>query len=141
MVAMVATENQTLTEYALAIHQMGYNILPMKAESKAPNLARWKKYQQRPQTKQEILGFNWTQNIAIVNGVNNLRTTDLDQCNDVNVAFHLLKLLGLPMDYPWTVYTPGKGGGFHVHFHCASPLTLTTNAVLEIGRASCRERV
>lgn len=127
---IIAPEHTDVRGYALAIHQLGYNVLPMKSDSKAPDIARWKKYQQRPQTKQDILSFNWTQNIAIVNGYANLRTADLDQCTDAELVFYFLDLLGLTPDYRWIIHTPGKGGGFHIHFHCVDPLTLTTNAVL-----------
>lgn len=118
-------------KYALAIHGLGYNVLPMKAGSKAPALSAWKPYATRRQTDQEVASMNWdSQNIGIVCGVNAFRVIDIDQCDEVDQLYKILQLLGLDANYQWVVHSPGKGGGFHIHLLCTEALTLTTNGVL-----------
>src|SRR5689334_10252904 len=83
------------TNYAIAIYQAGFNVLPLKPNSKAPALPTWKEYATRRQTEEEVRGWSWSQNIAIVNGINNIRDIDLDGCNSADVLFSVLQLLGL----------------------------------------------
>ena len=118
-----------LRDYALALHGMGFNVLPIQVGSKAASI-EWKAYQKCPQTTKEIANFNWQENIAIIDGPNGIRTIDLDACTNYDLLFHILTLLGLEHDYPWVTHTPGKGGGFHIHLICHEPLTLTPNGVL-----------
>src|SRR6476660_1884551 len=132
---MSITPNKTTvtvdyTKYALALFNAGFNVVPMRSDSKAPALPTWKQYTQQRQTEEEILSFSWSQNIAIINGIGDLHSFDLDQCTDLEVLFKLLELLGLEPNYPWVVHTPGKGGGFHIHFLSTGNLTLTHNGVL-----------
>jgi putative DNA primase/helicase len=85
----------------------------------------------RRQTEQEVRSFPWnTPNIGVINGIGDIRNIDLDSCDDINVVFHLLELLGLDMDYPWVVRSPGKGGGFHIYLRCPDLLTKTSAGVL-----------
>jgi len=100
----------------------------MHPGTKAPALDTWKEYASRRQTEEEIQAMAWTAQIGIVNGINSLRTADLDHCDDPEIVFEFLTLLGLDFDYQWIVETPG--GGFHIHFECPDQLTLTTNGVL-----------
>jgi putative DNA primase/helicase len=118
------------SDYATEIHRAGFNVIPMKLDSKAPDLPAWKQYTKRPQTEQEIQSMVWGPNIGIVNGINDIRTVDIDGCDDVNMVFRLLELLGLGPDYQWVVYSPGKGGGFHIYLTCPDFLTLTSAGVL-----------
>src|ERR1700750_1282416 len=117
-------------EYALSLYQAGFNVVPMRMDSKAPNLATWKQYCSERQTEQAVRSFQWAQNIGIINGINGIRTLDLDGCTNAEVLFKLLELLGLEPGYQWVVTTPGKGGGFHIYIQCNHDLTLTTNGVL-----------
>ena len=127
----IVTE-QRHRDYALALHDAGFNVLPMRtdANAKSPNLTTWKQYMTRSQTKEEILSLPWSGNVAIVNGVNAMRTIDIDGCDSADVLFKVLELLGLDFEYQWIVQTTGKGGGFHVHFRCPDALTLTQKGVL-----------
>jgi len=118
------------TKYALAIYQAGFNVLPIKPKSKTPDLATWGEFSTRRQTEQEVLGFSWGPNLAIINGINNIRTIDIDGCDSADVLFNVLQLLGLNFEYQWIVQSPGKGGGFHIYLLCPDALTLTSNAVL-----------
>jgi P4 family phage/plasmid primase-like protien len=118
-----------LKNYALDLFHGGFNVIPMRSDSKAPD-GNWKAYTTRSQTEQEVLSFVWTQNIGIINGVHQVRTIDLDQCDSPDVLFNLLIQLGLDYEYPWIVQSPGRGGGFHIYVLCDSDLTLTTNSVL-----------
>jgi putative DNA primase/helicase len=100
----------------------------MRPGTKAPALDTWKEYASRRQTEEEVQAMAWTAQIGIVNGINNIRTADLDDCDDPDTAFKFLTLLGLDFEYQWIVETPG--GGFHIHFECPDQLTLTPNGVL-----------
>jgi putative DNA primase/helicase len=117
-------------EYALAVYQAGFNVVPMRMDSKAPYLASWKQYCSERQTEQAVRSFQWAQNIGIINGINNVRTLDLDGCTNAEVLFKMLELMGIEPGYQWVAYTPGKGGGFHIYIQCQDALTLTTNNVL-----------
>lgn len=134
--SIASTENNantttTYSDYALAIHQAGFNVLPIKPHSKTPDLPSWGDFSTRQQTKQEVRGFSWGPNLAIINGINNIRTIDIDGCGDnADILFGVLQLLGLDFDYQWVVQSPGKGGGFHIYIICPDALTLTSNAVL-----------
>jgi hypothetical protein len=59
----------------------GFNVLPLRADNKAPDLTTWSEETKHHQTEQEVLSFTWKQNIGIVNGINDLRTIDIDQCD------------------------------------------------------------
>jgi putative DNA primase/helicase len=117
-------------EYALSLYQAGFNVVPMRSDSKAPNLTTWKEYCTERQTEQAVRSFHWAQNIGIINGINSIRTLDLDGCTNAEVLFKLLELMGIEPGYQWVVSTPGKGGGFHIYIQCPHELTLTTNGVL-----------
>jgi putative DNA primase/helicase len=124
------TVSTDYTNYAEAIYQAGFNVLPMKPNSKIPDLATWGEFSTRRQTEQEVRAFSWSRNLAIVNGINNIRTIDIDGCDSADVLFNVLQLLGLDFEYQWIVQSPGKGGGFHIYLLCPDALTLTSNAVL-----------
>ena len=125
-----AQDNVTFRDHALNIYRAGFNVLPMRSDIKAPDLTTWKQFTTHRQTEQEVLSFSWTQQIGIVNGVNDIRTIDIDQCEDADMLFTMLQLLGLDFEYQWVVRSPGKGGGFHIHFLCSDALTLTKNSTL-----------
>lgn len=117
-------------DYALGLYNAGFNIVPMRIDAKSPNLTTWQQYTTRSQTPEEILSLTWSGNIAIVNGINAMRTIDIDGCDNPDVLFKVLELLGLDFEYQWVVQTTGKGGGFHIHFRCPDTLTLTQSGVL-----------
>ncbi len=131
----VTTESSTVAPfdpaaYALALHQAGFNVLPMKPQSKIPDLATWGEFATRRQTEQEVRAWSWGPNLAIINGINNIRTIDIDGCDSADVLFTVLQGLGLDFEYQWIVQSPGKGGGFHIYLICPDSLTLTNKAVL-----------
>jgi putative DNA primase/helicase len=125
-----AVDTSRYTDYALAIHKLGFNVLPMRSDIKSTTLDHWKHFHTRRQTEQEVLAMTWGNNIGIINGISDLRSVDLDQCHNVETLFKVLELLGLDYDYPWVVQSPGKGGGFHIYLHCPDELTLTPNGVI-----------
>jgi putative DNA primase/helicase len=125
-----AVDTSQYTDYALAIHKLGFNVLPMRSDIKSPTLDHWKHFHTRRQTEQEVLAMTWGNNIGIINGISDLRSVDLDQCHNVETLFKVLELLGLDMDYPWVVSSPGKGGGFHIYLCCHDELTLADTGVL-----------
>jgi|SRR5579871_745297 len=124
-----SSSHLVLRDYALTLHEMGFNVLPLPNQSKATTI-EWKRFQKHPQTEKEVTSFPWQENIAIINGPNGLRTIDIDNCHNSQLLEHILFHLGLEADYPWITYTPGKGGGYHIHLLCHEPLSLTSNGVL-----------
>jgi len=118
-----------LRDYALALHEMGFNVLPLSHQSKATTI-EWKGFQKRSQTEKEVISFPWQENIAIINGPNGLRTIDIDNCHNPKILEHILFHLGLNPEYPWITYTPGKGGGYHIHILCHEALSMTNNGIL-----------
>jgi len=102
----------------------------MRSDEKAPDLPTWKEHCKNKQKIETIRAFNWSQNIAIINGINGLRTMDIDQCDDITVLHKVLELLGLNPEYEWKAFSPGKGGGFHIHFQCIDDLSLTDTGCL-----------
>jgi len=120
-------------EYALGVWQAGFNAIPLHTATKIPALESWKRYTVHRQTEAELLALPWsekTANIAIINGINGIRSIDIDECNEADTLFNLLELLNLDFDYPWIVHTPGRGGGFHIYLKCNEGLTLTTKGRL-----------
>jgi len=118
---------------ALDVWREGFNVIPLHTGTKKPSLDSWKQYAVHRQTEEELLALPWSEknaNIAIVNGINGIRTIDIDESDDADTLFHLMELLGLDFEYPWIVHTPGDGGGIHIHFICNEGLTLTSKGVL-----------
>src|SRR5215469_4101307 len=120
-------------KYALDIHRAGFNAIPLHTGTKTPAVETWRKYAVRQQTEEELLSLPWSAenaNIAIINGINGIRSIDIDGNGDADTLFNLLQLLDLDYEYPWLVTTPGKGGGFHIYLKCDEGLTLTSKGVL-----------
>lgn len=120
-------------QYALNIHRAGFNAIPLHTGTKTPAVETWKQYAIHRQTEEELLSLPWSAenaNIAIINGINGIRSIDIDECGDADTLFNLLSLLGLDFEYFWIVQTPGRGGGFHIYFRCNEGLTLTSKGVL-----------
>jgi putative DNA primase/helicase len=123
-----------MREYALALHALGFNPIPVHARSKAASI-EWKEYQQRPLTKEEVASFDWhNKNIASISGPNGLLELDFDGCTDANIHFQVVEQLGLDPDYAWTTLTPGNGGGFHTWIRCNEPLPFLNGASVLIGQ-------
>src|SRR6266700_4580437 len=122
---------QAYLDYAMDLYRLGFNVMPMRDDEKAP-VGAWKEYTKRRQTEQEIRSFGWGPNLAIINGVGNVRTIDIDGTEDADLLFNFMLSLGLDFEtddiYRWIVATPG--GGFHIHFECPDDLTLTSAGVL-----------
>lgn len=123
-------DERVYSDYALDLHRAGFNVVPVKTGTKEP-VGAWKDYIKRPQTEQEVQALSWGPNLGIVNGINNLRTVDIDGSEDADLLFNFMMLLGLDFDveaYQWVVATPG--GGFHIYLDCPDFLTLTSAGVL-----------
>jgi len=118
-----------LRGYALTLHKMGFNSIPLAHQSKSATI-EWKSFQKNLQTEKEVTLLPWQENIAIINGPNGLRTIDIDNCHNPKILEHILMHLGLDPEYPWITYTPGKGGGYHIHILCHEALSMTNNGVL-----------
>ncbi|HEX2557463.1 MAG TPA: bifunctional DNA primase/polymerase, partial [Nitrososphaera sp.] len=116
-------------QHAVALWHYGFNVIPMRLDRKKPALSTWKDLSHRFQRESEITSHDWSGNIGFVNGVNQIRTVDIDECESSDVLMRVLELLGIDAEYEWIVYSPGKGGGYHIHFLCAEDLTLTTSGV------------
>ena len=111
-----------MRKYALTLHSLGFNPIPVHTHSKAASI-EWKKFQERSLTKEQVASFDWSnKNIATINGPNGLIDFDFDSCIDANIHFQIVEQLGLDPEYPWTTLTPGKGGGFHTYIICNEPL-------------------
>lgn len=67
------------------------------------------------QSMEDLLSHDWEKatGLGTVMGVNNLRSIDIDGCDDEEFVSMLLKEFKLPEDYEWVVKT-GSGKGFHI---------------------------
>ena len=95
---------------------LGLNIVGFRKHSKRP-IGKWAHYQNERQTEAEAFGLPWhlLTGLGIVLGpIGNLYAFDIDKPEGIDVAYHILDLLGLPKDYPWLVKTGGDG--FHIYF-------------------------
>lgn len=123
---MTTEQKIPLSEHARMLWRCGFNVLPMRMDKKAPALASWDSLKSHYQTEQEIAAHDWRGNVGFINGVNAVRTVDIDGCEGSgDLLVRVLELMGLEFDYPWVAFSPGKGGGWHIHFRCEDLLTLT----------------
>jgi hypothetical protein len=102
-----------LIETALSIRGKGYNVLPIYG--KQPTTKKWDHLKNTNQSLDEIEGYDWKSvtGLAVVFGVNNIHSLDIDDVKDESVLTDLMSRLGLPADYEWVERT---GGGFQVFF-------------------------
>lgn len=120
-----STVGQTVSQtVALELWFRDFSVIPMVAGEKRPAIP----YERlglgkRVQMSSEIRERKWDgANIAVINGVNHVRSVDIDACDKPEVLEAVLTALGLPMDYGYIAVTPGKTGGYHIHFICRETL-------------------
>ncbi|MGC4020951.1 MAG: VapE family protein [Cyclobacteriaceae bacterium] len=91
------------------------NIVGYTKNSKSP-MGRWQYAQSIRQTETQAFNLKWhlLTGLGIILGpIGNMHAFDLDKALYPE-AQKLLKVLGLPEDYPWLVET--GGGGYHIYF-------------------------
>ena len=115
----------------------GMNLTQMKWKDsiknnksfKEPIDSNWVDYKNKEQDLNYILSQNWedSDGIGLILGFNEYRALDVDgvnlfllKCSDGENALdkfidEFLDILGLPLNYPWVVYS-GSGNGFHIIF-------------------------
>lgn len=93
----------------------------------------WKQYQTERQTRNEVERLPWggytskageqvtITGVAVINGISDWRTLDLDKCPGYEPVATILERLHLPPDYAWVVRT-GSGNGWHIDVRCAEPI-------------------
>lgn len=105
-------------DIALAFHRLGFNVIPTGDDKRA--VGAWKSWQEERLTEETLEALPWERDdvrgLAAISGAVSscLVALDLDKAPSRHAVDALLARLGLPQDYPWTVRTPGKGGGWHV---------------------------
>jgi hypothetical protein len=106
------TRRRRLLQAALAYRRRGYSVIPLKPRGKSP-LIRWREFQERLATEQEIRGWwrTWPEaNVGIVTGrVSNLVVVDVDPERGGNVDEVLKK-------YPTDCVVQTGGGGYHLYY-------------------------
>lgn len=102
----------------LKYHTIG-NIIPI-GENKRP-LTEWKKWTTEKQTEEDVKSFNWiaAKGVGIISGVNDVHLFDLDKVEDESVVYTVIRKLGFPKEYNWTVRS-GSGKGYHIYFRCST---------------------
>jgi hypothetical protein len=106
--------------------QLGLKVIPLKRNSKLPNLDEWGEYQTRRPTKQEING--WLQqerfgNIGLVCGKCDdsryFYVLDFEDEENYKRFMYDYELLGQN-----TIVVRSGGGGYHVYFYSPEPVNL-----------------
>lgn len=107
-------------DFGLNITQINKNSLKNTVEnpSKSPITDHWKYFTLRKQDKFE----NWWYEFPQFSGIGTilgptLRCIDIDDCEDDDLIKDILNILGLPLNYEWTIKT-GSGKGYHILFQC-----------------------
>ena len=105
-------------ENVLKYHLIG-NIIPI-GENKRP-LTEWKKWTTERQSEDDVKSFNWNaaKGIGIISGINDIHLFDLDKVEDESVVYTVIRKLGFPKEYNWTVRS-GSGKGYHIYFKCST---------------------
>lgn len=114
-------------------HNLGLNVAVLcereivdKDDNKKLSLKspghKWKHLTHQRQTLDELNSYpTWNDaalpGLGAISGVNNIRTLDIDKCNDLVFMHKLMGLLGLPEDYEWFTQS-GSHNGFHLWFVC-----------------------
>src|SRR6266487_2740439 len=113
-------DDNSFREYALATHRAGFNVVPMKSDSKAPALPTWKEYTRRAQTEEEVLSFPCQgPNIGMVNGIMGARTIDIDHFDTIDTVFHVTLFLCSAFERPRGVRAPGSRRRHRRELPCA----------------------
>lgn len=123
-------------EVAERYHHFGMNVVPVEGKRATGG---WERWQDEPQGEATLPELDWdahhyTGLAGIAGPVSDgLLCLDLDGAPAQATIENLLARLGLAREYPWTVKTPGKGGGWHVWLRCAG-LALALGEAAEKGK-------
>lgn len=107
------SEWDTLRYAGHYVNNMGFSVIPIKAEDKRPAIKSWLEYQTRKATNEELIGWfaDTDLNIGIVTGsISGITVVDVDPDADTD---RLDSLLGQERNAP-SVTTPR--GGRHLYF-------------------------
>jgi len=127
---------------ARAYHSLGFNVLPIGADKRLVDVMEWKRWETERQTTSDLerLPFDRAVGVGAVCGAvsagegMHLVCIDADKAPGRAPLESILGNLGLPRDYAWAVYTPGKGGGWHVWITVAGLVEELAKKGLDAGR-------
>lgn len=118
----------------LRYHAWGANVNAICQRNDLKAAAHpWKQYQTERQTRHEVERLPWggytskaseqvtITGVAVINGIGDWRTLDLDKCPGHEPVANILERLHLPPDYAWVART-GSGNGWHIDVRCAEPI-------------------
>ncbi|MBX3001921.1 MAG: bifunctional DNA primase/polymerase [Caldilineaceae bacterium] len=122
---------------ALRFHGVGFNVFPVDKHKHPvilnhrpdgePIRYSWKRWQTERQTTHVVEGMPWhlADGIGGLGGPSDLIHFDIDGAADDRALNMILLACGLPLDYQWAVWTPGKvkpgqtrRNGYHIWLHC-----------------------
>lgn len=117
---------ENLRQIALYYYNLGFNVLHLSPKhilnenDEYEYTLKASSYEYghlvvKRQSLEELLSYNWDDatGVGAIMGVNNLRSIDIDGCNNEGFITTLLRALKLPDDYEWIVKT-GSLNGFHI---------------------------
>lgn len=119
-------KNYNLKESALHYYNIGLNITHIIPQRIINETSRYEftlkepshrliSFKRKRQNIKKVLSFNWKEasGVGAVMGYKNIRSIDIDGCNDFKFIKKLLDNIGLPVDYEWVVRT-GSRNGFQI---------------------------
>lgn len=108
---------KSLKVMASKLNNLQANLLLISDDKRHSGI--WKQWQEKRQTIIDLASFNWdrAKAIAIISGVGDWRCFDLDDVEEPEILKKVIRILGLPADYPWVIKS-GSGKGYHIYFKC-----------------------
>jgi hypothetical protein len=122
------TQQQTIKNIATKLRQSGWNVMPLKHNSKSPSLPEWKQLIDRKMTNNEFTqAFSPTYNhgnLALITGkTSNITVIDIDaKRSDKQPIIDPEKLLDR---LPKTLTSKTGGGGYHLFYQYAPIINST----------------
>lgn len=141
--------NNNLKIYAKHYYSLGLNVTCItnyltdynfnKKNLTKTSYKNYESLQNARQTESELLSYDWENatGVGVVLGFNDLRAIDIDGCNEENIIYEILELLGLPRYYEWIVKS-GSHNGYHILFYCKNNLQFSSDenqVVINYGNA------
>ncbi len=119
--------NVRLRARALAYHQAGLSVLPARLPEKFPAVRRWKPYQKRLPTGQEVEAWfsNHHEALCLVTGPasGNLEALDFDMAGEFFERWRELVRAAAPGLVEKLVIEKSPSGGFHVAYRCEAAVS------------------
>jgi len=119
-------KNYSLKQSALYYYNLGLNITHITPQHIINENSRYEftlkepshrlnSFKKKRQDIKKVLSFNWEEasGVGAVMGYKNIRSIDIDECNNLEFIRKFLINIGLPVDYEWVVRT-GSGKGFQI---------------------------